>query len=116
MYADLLVHADACCIMRGDYISIQHDLENNMMAESTVPSVFRVNDPVHGSIEIEGKEIGLIINTPEFQRLRKIKQLGMIIIQMLIVLKSCMHYITVIGGACYVYPGANHTRFEHSIG
>ncbi len=51
------------------------------MAESTV---FRVKDPVHGSIEIEGKEIGLIINTPEFQRLRKIKQLGMII--------YCDHY------------------------
>ncbi len=54
------------------------------MAEGPVPiTVFRVNDPVHGSIEIEGKEIGLIIDTPEFQRLRKIKQLGMIIIIML---------------------------------
>ena len=40
-------------------------------------NVFRVKDPVHGSIEIKGREICLIIDTPEFQRLRKIKQLGM---------------------------------------
>lgn len=52
------------------------------------------NDPVHGSIELS--EICVkIIDTKWFQRLRYIKQLGAVY---------------------YVYPGATHCRFEHSIG
>jgi len=51
-------------------------------------------DPIHGNIEIKDKCLK-IIDTPEFQRLRNIKQLG----------------------ACeYVFPGATHNRFSHSIG
>ena len=51
-------------------------------------------DIVHGFIEID--ELALsIIDTPEFQRLKNIKQLGVV------------HY---------VFPSATHTRFEHSIG
>lgn len=51
-------------------------------------------DPIHGNIEIKNKCLK-IIDTPEFQRLRNIKQLG----------------------ACeYVFPGATHNRFSHSIG
>ena len=51
-------------------------------------------DIIHGFIEVD--EISLsIIDTPEFQRLRNIKQLG------------AVHY---------VFPSANHTRFEHSLG
>jgi HD superfamily phosphohydrolase len=50
-------------------------------------------DPIHGYIDIS--EFTSIIDTPEFQRLRNIKQLG----------------------ACnYVFPSALGTRFEHSIG
>ncbi|XP_046707250.1 deoxynucleoside triphosphate triphosphohydrolase SAMHD1-like isoform X1 [Silurus meridionalis] len=52
------------------------------------------NDPVHGHIELHPLLVK-IIDTPQFQRLRNIKQLG---------------------GAYYVFPGASHNRFEHSIG
>lgn len=51
-------------------------------------------DAVHGDIFIEEKFVK-IIDCPEFQRLRRIKQLSV---------------------ANMVYPGAEHTRFAHSIG
>lgn len=53
-----------------------------------------IYDPIHGPIELSDNCIQ-IINTPEFQRLRNIYQLG-----------TCY----------YVFPGASHKRFEHSIG
>ncbi|XP_078310156.1 deoxynucleoside triphosphate triphosphohydrolase SAMHD1-like isoform X1 [Crassostrea virginica] len=53
-----------------------------------------INDPIWGPIELHPLCVR-VINTPEFQRLRSIKQLG---------------------GCSYVYPGACHSRFEHSIG
>ncbi|NWU99325.1 SAMH1 triphosphohydrolase, partial [Upupa epops] len=52
------------------------------------------NDPVHGHIEVHPLLVR-IIDTPQFQRLRYIKQLG---------------------GTYFVFPGASHNRFEHSIG
>ena len=54
-----------------------------------------INDPVYGFINIHNELIYDIIQHPYFQRLRRIKQLGL---------------------SNYVYPGANHTRFEHSLG
>ena len=53
-----------------------------------------IRDPVHGSIHILDEEIP-IIRSNFFQRLRNIKQLGF---------------------SDYVFPGATHTRFLHSIG
>jgi HD superfamily phosphohydrolase len=53
-----------------------------------------IRDPIHGYIEIDELVIA-IIDTVEMQRLRRIRQLG-------------FSYL--------VYPGANHTRFEHSLG
>lgn len=53
-----------------------------------------VRDPVHGSIHISD-EITPIIRHQFFQRLRNIKQLGL---------------------TEYIFPGATHTRFIHSIG
>jgi HD superfamily phosphohydrolase len=54
-----------------------------------------VNDPVYGFINIPGGIIFDLIEHPYFQRLRRIKQLG-------------LTYL--------VYPGAVHTRFQHAIG
>ncbi|MFZ2070499.1 MAG: HD domain-containing protein [Halobacteriota archaeon] len=53
-----------------------------------------IRDPIHGYIEIDELAIA-ILDTVELQRLRRIRQLG-------------FSYL--------VYPGANHTRFEHSLG
>ena len=54
-----------------------------------------LRDPVHGYIHIEDKVIFDILQSKEFQRMRRIKQLGPI---------------------SYVFPGATHTRFEHNLG
>ncbi|MEL6134357.1 MAG: HD domain-containing protein, partial [Bacteroidota bacterium] len=54
-----------------------------------------INDPVHGFIEIPRGLILNVIDTPSFQRLRRIKQLGQ---------------------SSFVYPGAVHTRFNHAMG
>jgi deoxynucleoside triphosphate triphosphohydrolase SAMHD1 len=51
-------------------------------------------DPIHGRIELP-EQIIKLIDTAEFQRLRNLKQLGF---------------------TSYVFYGATHTRFEHSIG
>jgi HD superfamily phosphohydrolase len=53
-----------------------------------------IKDPVHGYVYITEAEKEIIDSYP-VQRLRRLRQLA---------------------GAEYVYPGANHTRFEHSIG
>lgn len=54
----------------------------------------QIVDPIHGFINVYGVETG-IIDSPVFQRLRRIRQLA---------------------GAHLVYPGAQHSRFEHSLG
>jgi HD superfamily phosphohydrolase len=53
-----------------------------------------VRDPVHGDVYLTHEELRLL-DTPEMQRLRGVKQLG---------------------SAYLVFPGAVHTRFDHSIG
>lgn len=54
-----------------------------------------INDPVYGFIRFPERELMQIINHRWFQRLRRIKQMGM---------------------ADLVYPGAVHTRLAHSLG
>ncbi|WKZ58517.1 MAG: HD domain-containing protein [Cyclobacteriaceae bacterium] len=54
-----------------------------------------INDPVYGFIKIPGELIFDIIEHPWFQRLRHVKQLGL---------------------TDFVYPSAQHTRFQHALG
>ena len=56
--------------------------------------MYEIRDPIHGFIELNEWEWD-IINHPAFQRLRRIRQLAW---------------------TDMVYPGATHTRFEHSLG
>ncbi|MGP8321012.1 MAG: HD domain-containing protein [Methanosarcinaceae archaeon] len=59
-----------------------------------MPKPVIIHDPVHKTVMLSEIE-QMLIKTRQVQRLRKIQQLGL---------------------ADVVYPGANHTRFEHSIG
>ncbi len=54
----------------------------------------RIRDPVHGFVSLTKEECELL-DTPALQRLRRIRQLAM---------------------ASLVYPGALHTRFDHTLG
>ena len=57
-----------------------------------------IKDPVHGTMQfttLENNWIKPFIDSPNFQRLRHIKQLGM---------------------GDFIFPGAVHTRFNHSLG
>ncbi len=54
-----------------------------------------INDPVWGFINLQSEIVFDLLEHPVLQRLRRIKQLGM---------------------SFLVFPGANHTRFEHTLG
>ncbi len=54
-----------------------------------------INDPIYGLITVPNDLVFGIIQHPWFQRLRRIKQLGL---------------------THYVYPSAQHTRFQHALG
>ncbi len=54
-----------------------------------------INDPVYGFIKIPFEIVFDLMEHPLFQRLRRIRQLGL---------------------THFVYPGANHSRFQHAIG
>lgn len=53
-----------------------------------------IRDPVHGSVHYSNAEV-TVLDTPEYQRLRSIKQLGF---------------------SEFSFPGATHNRYLHSIG
>jgi len=69
--------------------------KRNNGAENPVKLPLVIRDPVHDLIRIDCPIAARLIQTEPFQRLRRIKQLGL---------------------ASMVYPGAEHTRFNHSLG
>ena len=69
-------------------------IESEINIIQASPSYKTIFDPIHGHITFS-KIMWDIIDTPQFQRLRNLKQLS----------------------TCYfIYPGTNHTRFEHCLG
>ncbi len=54
-----------------------------------------INDPVLGFINLQSELVFDLLEHPIFQRLRRVKQLGL---------------------SFLVFPGANHSRFEHAVG
>ncbi len=65
------------------------------MSLSKLSEIKVLRDPIHGYINIEYEVIWKCIDAKEFQRLRRIHQLG---------------------GNFQVYPSAEHSRFSHSLG
>lgn len=66
------------------------------LSPTDVASRFKIfSDPVHGFISVPKRLLLGLIETPEFQRLRRIRQLGL---------------------GHLVFPGAEHTRFQHALG
>ncbi|KAJ3409877.1 SAM domain and HD [Chytridiales sp. JEL 0842] len=76
----------------------QHDRKDGNNNSLPIDAAFfynkSVNDPIHGLFELEDY-CWSFIDTPQYQRLRDLKQLG---------------------SAYFVFPGASHNRFEHSLG
>lgn len=65
------------------------------MSLSKLSEIKVLRDPIHGYVNIEYEVVWKCIDAKEFQRLRRIHQLG---------------------GNFQVYPSAEHSRFSHSLG
>ncbi|XP_068218155.1 deoxynucleoside triphosphate triphosphohydrolase SAMHD1-like [Palaemon carinicauda] len=68
--------------------------DQGTMTANTAPSEKFFNDAIHGIIQLPPLCVK-VVDTPQFQRLRFIKQLG---------------------SSYFVYPAASSNRFEHSLG
>lgn len=70
-------------------------VQNKFVIQQQINKKKIINDPVLGFIGLQSEIIFDLIEQPSFQRLRRIKQLGL---------------------SFLVFPGANHSRFEHALG
>lgn len=83
------------CLRVGLCVSTRGCEPGDLCHNESHTSVMKtIKDSVHDHIEVSGAALDLL-DTPAVQRLRHIKQLGTVEL---------------------VYPAANHTRFEHSLG
>lgn len=76
------------------FVEESDKIERHRLIKELLAPHKTIRDPIHGDILVTRLETD-IIDTADFQRLRKLKQLGL---------------------TNLVYPSANHTRFEHSLG
>ncbi|WP_290033496.1 HD domain-containing protein [Ligilactobacillus cholophilus] len=74
---------------------MKEEITINHYNDQLLPMEKVLRDPIHNYIYIQHKVILDLINTREFQRLRRIKQLGT---------------------TSYTFHGAEHSRFGHSVG
>ena len=88
--------ASQCFVIASDSFRPRVNISRRSMIRCghAMPPHRDLRDPVHGFIRIEGRECD-VVDTPVFQRLRRIKQLAL---------------------AHLVYPGAVHNRLEHTLG
>uniref|UniRef100_A0A2C9M4N8 Uncharacterized protein n=1 Tax=Biomphalaria glabrata TaxID=6526 RepID=A0A2C9M4N8_BIOGL len=82
------------CLFLFEYLNELEEMKIKKKKCKSVKDLKIFNDPIHGHIQLH-PACQMIVDTPEFQRLRDIKQLGTVY---------------------FVYPGAAHNRFEHSLG
>ncbi len=74
--------------------NVQGNINQYRILRKNMAKLYEIRDPIHGFVTLNDWERD-IVNHSAFQRLRRIRQLSM---------------------TDMVYPGAMHTRFEHSLG
>ena len=77
------------------FYTFDNSEQNKFVIHKQINKKKIINDPVLGFINLQSELIFDLIEHPIFQRLRRIRQLG-------------LSYL--------VFPGANHSRFEHALG
>ena len=81
-------------VLIGSRASTSQGGERAKLPDADLTTQKIINDPIHTSVKLDRLCVR-VMDTPQYQRLRSLKQLG-----------TCV----------YVFPSATHSRFEHSLG